>query len=67
MGGQCECGVCGEHFSGVTAFDAHQRVNYEAEVPVTCQDPASLGMIKNRHGRWAAAPDPSRPNPWVGK
>lgn len=67
MSGACECGICHEHFTGLTAFDKHQKVDYEAEVPVTCLPPATVGLRQDRHGRWGRAPDPARPNPWAAQ
>ena len=48
----CTCAPCGREFAGLTAFDKHQDANYKRTPAVICQDPASLGMILNPHGRW---------------
>lgn len=61
----CECPICHEHFTGITAFDAHQQVDYTAAIQVICQQPASIGLVRNHHGRWALPPDPRKPNPWA--
>jgi len=45
----CECGRCGEQFSGIKSFDQHQRADYKAGT-LTCLPPASLGLVRNRHG-----------------
>jgi hypothetical protein len=62
----CECGRCGEQFSGIKSFDQHQRADYKAGT-LTCLPPASLGLVRNRHGRWAFPPDPAKPNPWASR
>lgn len=48
------CGHCGEVFSGLTGFDAHQQWDRDErdEMVLTCLDPLALGMEKNRMGRW---------------
>lgn len=63
----CECGKCGEVFTGLGGFDRHQLVDYTAAIEVICQHPASIGMVRNRHGRWALPPDPRKPNPWADR
>jgi hypothetical protein len=47
-----ECPACHQQFTGLTAFDAHQDVDYGRRVPVTCRDPALLAMTTDRNGRW---------------
>jgi hypothetical protein len=63
----CECPICENVFTGIRAFDVHQRVNYEAKHPVTCIPPYELGMVRNKHGRWMIPADPDKPNPWAAK
>lgn len=48
----CTCHPCGESFTGLTAFDKHQDVDYNRRPAVQCLDPATLGMERNAHGRW---------------
>jgi hypothetical protein len=48
----CTCHPCGQSFTGLTAFDKHQQVDYTRRPAVTCLDPATLGMVRNDHGRW---------------
>lgn len=48
----CQCHPCGRHFTGLTAFDKHQDVDYTRQPEVRCIDPAALGMVQNPHGRW---------------
>ncbi len=59
----CECPACHRHFSSLGGFDRHQQWDRQTWV-LTCLDPASIGMVRNTHGRWAMAPDPSKPNPF---
>lgn len=46
------CSPCGEIFTGLTAFDRHQDVDYSRRPAVTCLDPASVGLVRNDLGRW---------------
>lgn len=48
----CTCSPCGREFTGLTAFDKHQDVDYSRRTPVVCMDPAVLGMEQNPFGRW---------------
>jgi hypothetical protein len=48
----CECAACGERFTGVTAFDRHQRRDYGQTPAVTCLNPAASGLALNAYGRW---------------
>ena len=48
----CTCNPCGRPFAGVGAFDEHQAVNYSRRPAVTCRNPETLGMVRNRAGRW---------------
>jgi hypothetical protein len=45
----CGCSGCGRVFTGITAFDRHQRW---AQGKLTCLDPATLGMERKRDGKW---------------
>jgi hypothetical protein len=47
-----KCAACSEEFSGLTAFDKHQTTDYGSPKPVTCHDPASVGLVRDRNGRW---------------
>jgi hypothetical protein len=56
-----QCAACGEDFTGLGPFDKHQVIAYGTDKPVTCLDPASVGLVKNEHGRWGTpATDDSR-------
>lgn len=56
-----KCAACGEPFTGLTAFDKHQTTDYGSAKPVTCHDPASVGLVRDRNGRWGSpATDDSR-------
>ncbi len=48
----CHCEPCGRDFSGLTAFDKHQDVNYGRRPAVACLDPASVGLVQQASGRW---------------
>lgn len=63
----CQCAACGESFTGVRSFDQHQAIRYDRRPAITCRPPASLGMIRNRHGRWGLPPDPAKPNPFASR
>lgn len=52
----CGCRGCGRVFTGLTTFDAHQRMNHEGE-GVLCLNPESLGMEKKASGRWGYPSD----------
>lgn len=57
----CKCAPCGREFTGLTAFDKHQDVDYGRTPAVRDQDPAALGLVQNDHGRWGSpATDDSR-------
>jgi hypothetical protein len=46
------CGACHRSFLSLTAFDAHQDVDYSRRPAVECRDPASLGMTPGGTGVW---------------
>jgi hypothetical protein len=46
------CSPCGREFTGLTAFDRHQDVDYSRQPPVLCLDPASVGLVQQQSGRW---------------
>lgn len=48
----CECSPCGRKFTGLTAFDKHQDVDYKRTPAVRCIDPATLGMSQDGRGFW---------------
>jgi hypothetical protein len=52
-----KCAACSEEFSGLTAFDKHQTTDYGSPKPVTCHDPASVGLVRDRNGRWGSPAD----------
>jgi hypothetical protein len=39
-------------FTSLAGFDKHQDVDYSRRRPVLCLDPATVGMAKNKFGRW---------------
>lgn len=49
----CECPLCHQQFTTLSAFDSHQQTKYGAMHPVRCLDPAALGMALDNRGRWA--------------
>ena len=53
----CTCSPCGRDFTGLSAFDKHQDVNYSRRPPVVCLDPATVGLELNAHGRWGSPSD----------
>lgn len=55
-GKRCQCTGCGRVFSGLTAFDAHQRGND----PVECRHPESIGLVL-RDGVWRYPPPVNAP------
>ena len=48
----CLCDPCGREFTGLTAFDKHQDVDYTRRPAVRCMDPASVGLVQQPSGRW---------------
>lgn len=48
----CLCDPCGREFTGLTAFDKHQDVDYTRRPAVRCMDPAAVGLVKGAYGRW---------------
>jgi hypothetical protein len=48
----CKCSPCGREFTGLTAFDKHQDVDYSRRPAVVCKDPATIGLVRNDYGRW---------------
>ena len=53
----CLCHPCGAEFTGLTAFDRHQDVDYTRRPAVRCMDPASVGLVKGVTGRWGSPAD----------
>jgi hypothetical protein len=53
----CLCHPCGREFTGLTAFDRHQDVDYTRRPAVRCMDPASVGLVQGAHGRWGFPSD----------
>jgi hypothetical protein len=53
----CTCSPCGRKFTGLTAFDKHQQVDYSRRPAVACLDPATLGLKQDQYGRWGFPPD----------
>ena len=43
------CRGCGRVFTGITAFDRHQRWT---DGRLTCLDPATTGLERKRNGHW---------------
>lgn len=52
-----KCGACEREFTGLTAFDKHQDVDYMQQQAVICRDPATLGLVQDRNGRWGSPAD----------
>jgi hypothetical protein len=50
-------------FSSVSGFDSHQRKAFDTDTPITCLDPAALGMHRNQFGRWAMPDKTGRSGP----
>jgi hypothetical protein len=50
------CRRCGRVFSTENNFNKHQRTAYHTDTPVTCLDPATLGLVKSERGIWKAPP-----------
>jgi hypothetical protein len=48
----CICNPCGRAFTGLTAFDKHQDVDYSRRPAVRCQDPTAAGLVQQPSGRW---------------
>lgn len=54
-GSWSKCRKCGEEFTGVGPFDAHQRIDYGTKDTrrfVSCLSPAEIGLTKNEYGYW---------------
>lgn len=51
-GAECECAACGETFTGLGLFDAHQDVDYTRRPAVRCKLPSTLGLAQNARGVW---------------
>jgi len=51
-GSQCHCARCHQTFPSLTAFDAHQNVNYRRKEPVICRDPEAMGMVLDSRHVW---------------
>jgi hypothetical protein len=50
----CECGRCGEIFTSLSAFDAHQDVVYGRIPPVICWCwPTRRRLVRRPDGRWS--------------
>lgn len=62
--GRAHCGGCHKTFSGLTAFDAHQRGNTEGQ---TCGDPTEKGMElrEKSWGTYWAYPAPENGFAWA--
>ena len=56
----CLCHPCGAEFTGLTAFDRHQDVDYTRRPAVRCMDPASVGLVIGAYGRWGFPVDASK-------
>jgi hypothetical protein len=52
QGSECGCAACGQVFTGLTLFDAHQDVNYAREPVIACRPPAWLGLVQDARGTW---------------
>jgi hypothetical protein len=46
------CSSCQEVFTSLSAFDKHHKTAYGTDTPVTCLDPAEVGLVKNDRGQW---------------
>ncbi len=53
----CTCSPCGRAFTGLTAFDKHQDVDYTRRPAVACLDPATAGLVRQSSGRWGFPAD----------
>lgn len=52
----CICARCGRTFTGLTAFDRHQDVDYKRKPPVLCD---VTGLVRQSSGRWGLPADPA--------
>jgi hypothetical protein len=48
----CECASCERKFTGLSAFDRHQDVDYSRRPAVHCMEPATAGLVLNARGVW---------------
>ena len=46
------CARCGQQFGALTAFDAHQDVDYGRNPAVLCREPSTLGLTTDHNGVW---------------
>jgi hypothetical protein len=51
-GSECQCAACGETFTGLGLFDAHQDRNYKRDPVIICALPVELGLVRNPRGAW---------------
>jgi hypothetical protein len=51
-GSECHCILCGQTFTGLGLFDAHQDVNYTRQPVIICRDPTALGLAQDARGTW---------------
>jgi hypothetical protein len=51
-GSECRCVLCGQTFTGLTLFDAHQDVDYNRHPVIVCRDPTGLGLAQDSRGTW---------------
>ena len=48
-GAECECAACGETFTGLGLFDAHQDVDYSRDPVIICREPAAMHVTSRGH------------------
>jgi hypothetical protein len=51
-GSECSCVLCGNTFTGLGLFDAHQDTDYNRHPVIVCRDPAGLGLAQDARGTW---------------
>jgi hypothetical protein len=53
---RCQCGRCGRHFGGVSAFDSHQRLDTGGFVLCIYPGDVGLSVITDTRGAWWSRP-----------
>ena len=48
-GSECGCALCGQTFTGLTLFDAHQDTDYNRHPVIVCRDPRLITLDSHGH------------------